>query len=119
MSLNIDDADLDADITGVEKIPVSDGGLPKAIAVQDLGAYVLNRVLALTSSAKSDALISDVVLGSRSGGLTSFKMEKIASLAIDGALDGVWNGTSVSPISSAKIPIASGATKGERSEELV
>ena len=109
MSLNIDDADLDADITGVEKIPVSDGGLPKAIAVQDLGAYVLNRVLALTSSAKPDTLLSDIVLGSRSGGLTSFKMEKIASLA----LDGVWNGASVAPISSAKIPIASGATKGE------
>lgn len=109
MSLNIDDADLDTDITGVEKIPVSDGGLPKAIAVQDLGAYVLNRVLALTSSAKPDTLLSDVVLGSRSGVLTSFKMEKIASLA----LAGVWNGASVAPISSAKIPIASGATKGE------
>ena len=68
----------------------------------------MNRVLALTSSAKPDTLLSDVVLGSRSGGLTLLRWKRSPSLA----LDGVWNGASVAPISSAKIPIASGATKG-------
>ena len=41
MSLNIDDADLDTDITGVEKIPVSDGGFAESNCCARFGRLCL------------------------------------------------------------------------------
>jgi len=107
--MKIDDATADSNVTGVEKIPVSDGGLPRVVTVQSVGDYVLSEILALVTGEESDALGSDSLVGSRSDRLTTFSASKIVALA----LAGVWNGASATAIDAATVPLTSGATKGE------
>lgn len=104
--MNIDDATVDTSVSGVEKIPVSNGGLPRSITVESLGDYVFQRILGLSVSGTS--VSTDTFLGSRAGALTSFSVEKLVSLA----LASVWNGSSITPISGASIPVLSGSSKG-------
>lgn len=106
--MKIDDATVDSNVTGVEKIPVSDGGSPKVVTVQAVGDYVLARILALVAGEKADSLGTDSVLGARSGSLATFSASKMVALA----LASVWNGTTATAIDAATVPLTSGATKG-------
>lgn len=60
--LSIDDAMADAEITGGEKIPVSDGGNPKSVTTEKLKDFVLKRIAALTAAEKVDANADGVYL---------------------------------------------------------
>lgn len=106
--MKIDDATVDSNVTGVEKIPVSDGGSPKVVTVQAVGDYILARILALVAGEKADSLGTDSVFGARSGSLATFSASKMVALA----LASVWNGTTATAIDAATVPLTSGATKG-------
>lgn len=52
--VTIDSVVEDAEVTGGEKIPVSDGGVPKAVTTDRIKDFILKRIAALSSANKVD-----------------------------------------------------------------
>lgn len=74
--LKIEDATPDTDVQGGELIPVSDGGAPKCVSVEQVKDFVLKTVKALTESETTDK--QDLVLLKKNGEL---KLATIAAVA--------------------------------------
>lgn len=79
--LNIDEATLDSSITGVERIPVSDGGLPRVITTLALKSFVVDQIEAIVAATAVTGADSVFVL--QGGALKPADIDLIAQHAID------------------------------------
>lgn len=75
--LKIEDATPDTDVQGGELIPVSDGGAPKCVSVEQLKDFALKAVKALAESATTDK--KDLVLLKKNGELNLATIDAVAS----------------------------------------
>lgn len=60
--MRIDDATRDAQVTGVELLPASDGGQPRAVSTEKIKDYMLARIAALAAAAGVDTSADGVYL---------------------------------------------------------
>lgn len=83
--MKIDDAVVDTNVTGVERIPVSDGGAPKAVTVESVKDFVL-RALAGAASV-TPAIASDGFYVIQSGGTKQVTAVELANAIARYTLD--------------------------------
>ena len=82
--MSIDDAELDSNVTGSERVPASDGGEAKAIAVSSIKDYVLARIAALVASGEV-SVDNDSVYILRGGVMKPVSASVLASAIMDEA----------------------------------
>lgn len=80
--VTIDGVVEDTEVTGGEKIPVSDGGMPKAVTTDRLKDFVLKRIAALASANKVDTA-SDGVYLLKGGELKPVSAAVLAAAVMD------------------------------------
>jgi hypothetical protein len=80
--VTIDGVVEDTEVTGGEKIPVSDGGIPKAVTTDRLKDFVLKRIAALASADKVDTA-SDGVYLLKGGELKPVSAAVLAAAVMD------------------------------------
>lgn len=80
--VTIDGVVEDMEVTGGEKIPVSDGGVPKAVTTDRLKDFVLKRIAALASANKVDTA-SDGVYLLKGGKLKPVSAAVLAAAVMD------------------------------------
>ena len=76
--MKIDEATLDTEVTGVERVPASDAGAAKAITTASIGDYVLGRIEAQKETT-AISLVQDGVYLLRSGEIRPINAETLAA----------------------------------------
>ncbi len=80
--MKIDDATLDTEVTGVERVPASDAGVAKAITTASIGDYVLGRI-GEQKETTAISLVQDSVYLLKGGELHPINAERLASKILE------------------------------------
>ena len=80
--MKIDEATLDTEVTGVERVPASDAGVAKAITTASIGDYVLGRIEAQKETT-AISLVQDGVYLLRSGEIRPINAETLAAKILE------------------------------------
>lgn len=103
----IDDATLDAQVTGAELLPASDGGNPRAVSTEKIKDYVLSQIAALTAASGVDASQDGVYL-LKGGELKPVSASVLAAAVLDYAFA---LASIVDPNGNEKLSVKDGNTK--------
>lgn len=105
MGIKITEAAADSSVTGVELLPVSDGGSPKSVTVTNIKDFVIDQIEAI--SAGSSVSGSDSVFIMQSGVLKPVDIDLVAQHAIDT----IWGKTAeTSPDDADVLPLKDGGS---------
>ncbi|WP_309381973.1 hypothetical protein [Cerasicoccus frondis] len=105
MSLQIDNSDNDASVTGAELIPVSDSGSPKHVTITQVRNFTIDEIEAITAALAVSG--ADSVFIMQGGSLKPVDIDLVAQHAIDT----VWGKTAeTDPDSADVIPLKDGGT---------
>ena len=80
--MKIDDATPDTEVTGVELLPASDGGVAKAVSTGKIGDYVMGRIVAAAAAA-GISLDNDKVYLLQGGTIKPFTASALAGAILD------------------------------------
>ncbi len=104
--MTIDEATVKGVVEGTEKIPVSDSGSPKSLVVDAIATFVLDKLFAVAEKASVTNTTTFIARDNTSlGRITTEKLKTFITSTM-------WPLESVSPITSAELPLSSGASKG-------
>jgi hypothetical protein len=104
--MTIDEATVKGVVEGTEKIPVSDSGSPKSLVVDAIATFVLDKLFAVAEKASVTNTTTFIARDNTSlGRITTEKLKTFIASTI-------WPLESVSPITSAELPLSSGASHG-------
>lgn len=78
----IDQADRDTNVTGVELVPVSDGGAAKAVSVEQIKDYVMSKISGVDSSDSAD-LDNDGIYLLKDGSIRKLSAKTLAQEVLD------------------------------------